>query len=113
MLRKLMSGTDAWSTIARDADDDQIHEFILHGYQEGKPFTPYVPTIELPASGSVHWTADGWSTILDTETVDSGLGMHYADLDTADLAVNREVVFTIHWPAEGRWEGVNHTLRVN
>jgi glucoamylase len=68
--------------------------------------------IELPAAGSVHWSADGWRTIHDTATIDSGLGVHYADLDSADLAVDREVVFTLYWSAENRWEGVNYTLRV-
>jgi len=68
--------------------------------------------IELPAAGSVHWSADGWRTIHDTATIDSGLGVHYADLDSADLAVDREVVFTLYWSAESRWEGVNYTLRV-
>ena len=68
--------------------------------------------IELPAAGSVHWSADGWRTIHDTATIDSGLGVHYADLDSADLAVDREVLFTLYWSAENRWEGVDYTLRV-
>jgi len=68
--------------------------------------------IELPAAGSVHWSADGWRTIDDTATIDSGLGVHYADLDSADLAVDSEVLFTLYWSAENRWEGVNYTLRV-
>ena len=68
--------------------------------------------IELLAAGSVRWSADGWQTIHDMATIDSGLGVHYADLDSAHLAVDREVVFTFYWSAENRWEGVNYTLRV-
>ena len=68
--------------------------------------------VELPAAGLVHWSVDGWRTNTDTRTVDSGLGIHYADLDTAELAPGREVVFTIFWPSEDRWEGVNYTLAV-
>jgi glucoamylase len=69
--------------------------------------------VELPAAGLVHWSVDGWATSIDTNTVDSGLGIHYADLDTAGLAPGREVVFTVFWPSESRWEGVNYTLVVS
>ncbi len=35
----------------RKADDpDEVRERILTGYRDGKPFTPYVPTIPLPDS---------------------------------------------------------------
>jgi hypothetical protein len=43
-----MPGRDEWSDIAaRDADE--LRERILTGYKSGKPFSPYVPTIPLPA----------------------------------------------------------------
>ena len=38
---------DDWLQAA-DADDDELRERILTGYKAGKPFTPYVPTIEVP-----------------------------------------------------------------
>ena len=44
-----MSGRDAWMTVAGGADDE-IRERILTGYKDGKPFTPYVPTLPLPAN---------------------------------------------------------------
>ncbi len=44
-----MPGTDEWASIARDADDGALRERILTGYLDGKPFTPYVPTVALPA----------------------------------------------------------------
>lgn len=72
----------------------------------------HVLRIELPAAGLVHWSIDGWRTVDDTETIDSGLGIHYADLDTAGLAKGREVVFTILWRSENRWEGMNYALVV-
>ncbi len=43
----------------------------------------------------------------------SGLGMHYADLDTAELATGSEVVFTFYWASEDRWEGVDHRVVIN
>jgi SAM-dependent methyltransferase len=39
-----------WSAIARSEDPDDVREQILTGYKAGKPFTPYEPTIPLPAA---------------------------------------------------------------
>lgn len=44
-----MAGLDYWLTLARDADPDDLREHILTGYKDGKPFTPYVPTLDLPS----------------------------------------------------------------
>ena len=44
-----MAGRDHWLSIARSSDPDDIREHILTGFRSGKPFTPYVPTIALPA----------------------------------------------------------------
>jgi SAM-dependent methyltransferase len=41
-------GRDDWSTLALTADADELREHILTGFRSGKPFTPYVPTLELP-----------------------------------------------------------------
>ena len=35
--------------MARAGDPDELRERILTGYRAGKPFTPYVPTIEIPS----------------------------------------------------------------
>jgi glucoamylase len=68
--------------------------------------------VELAAAASVHWSADGWRTIHDTPTRDSGLEVHFADLDTATAAVGGEVVFTLFWTDEKRWDGVDYRLEV-
>jgi 2-polyprenyl-3-methyl-5-hydroxy-6-metoxy-1,4-benzoquinol methylase len=40
--------------VADTADSEEIRERILTGYKDGKPFTPYVPTVPLPLDiGSV------------------------------------------------------------
>jgi SAM-dependent methyltransferase len=44
-----MAGRDHWLSIARSNDPDDIREHILTGFKSGKPFTPYIPTITLPA----------------------------------------------------------------
>jgi hypothetical protein len=43
-----MPGRDEWSDIAA-GDADELRERILTGYKAGKPFTPYIPTLTLPA----------------------------------------------------------------
>jgi SAM-dependent methyltransferase len=35
-------------TLAETAETDEVRERILTGYKDGKPFTPYVPTIPMP-----------------------------------------------------------------
>jgi SAM-dependent methyltransferase len=41
---------DDWLAAARAHDPDDVRECILAGFKSGKPFTPYVPTLSLPAS---------------------------------------------------------------
>ena len=43
-----MSGRDYWMSLAETAATDDVREHILTGYKDGKPFTPYVPTIAMP-----------------------------------------------------------------
>ena len=68
--------------------------------------------VELLAAAAIHWSSDGWRTIRDTPTQDSGFGIHFADLDTAGLAAGGGIVFTIHWTADERWEGVDYALAI-
>jgi glucoamylase len=63
--------------------------------------------VEVLAAALVHWSSDGWRTTRDTPTQDSGLGIHFADLDTAGLQAGAEVLFTFYWPSEERWEGTD------
>ena len=51
-----MDGADEWLSIARTADPDELRDRILTGYKTGKPFTPYVPTVPLPAP--ITWVLD-------------------------------------------------------
>ncbi|HEV8111127.1 MAG TPA: glycoside hydrolase family 15 protein, partial [Burkholderiales bacterium] len=68
--------------------------------------------VELLAAAAIHWSSDAWRTVRDTPTQDSGFGIHFADLDTAGLAAGGGIVFTIHWTAADRWEGVDYGLAI-
>jgi len=45
-----MAGVQDWLSAADTDDPDELRERILTGYRDGKPFTPYVPTLALPSS---------------------------------------------------------------
>jgi glucoamylase len=68
--------------------------------------------ISLPAPALVHWSFDGWRTVHDAETADTGLGLHAADLPTACLTGGTSIVFTFYWLQQQRWEGVDFTVEV-
>ncbi len=93
--------------------------------QQGSPYTCYrlersfssiapgqVLRIELHATAVVHWSDDAWHTAHDLPTRDTGLGMHVADVPTAQLPAGSAVVFTVFWPTTNRWEGRDLTVSI-
>jgi glucoamylase len=65
--------------------------------------------IEVLAPATVHWSADGWRTVHDTPTRDTGLGIHYVDLRPP---AGCTVAFTFLWTEAERWEGVDFEVRI-
>ena len=49
-VRRPMPVSNEWVELAASATEDEIREKILTGFKDGKPFTPYVPTLALPTS---------------------------------------------------------------
>jgi glucoamylase len=68
--------------------------------------------LEVLAPASVHWSSDGWQTVHDTATRDTGLGVHVADLPTKTIPARAEIRFTYYWPDARRWEGADFTVTV-
>jgi glucoamylase len=66
----------------------------------------------LTAPGVVHWSFDHWRTSQDINTLDTGLGTYIADLGSERLSVGSEIVFTIYWSQEERWEGTDFSVAV-
>lgn len=60
----------------------------------------------------VHWSADGWRTVNDTPTIDTGIWMHVADLPTSVLVSGDRIDFTFYWPEAATWEGVDYSVTV-
>jgi SAM-dependent methyltransferase len=48
-----MVGREDWLSVASADDVDDVRERILTGYRDGKPFTPYVSTLDLPPATRV------------------------------------------------------------
>jgi glucoamylase len=61
--------------------------------------------IEALSRAIVHWSADGWQKVMDDETKDTDLGLHYIDLPTAAISSGGSIVFTFYWPDAAKWEG--------
>jgi glucoamylase len=68
--------------------------------------------VEVMAAAVIHWSTDGWQTARDTETRDTGLGMHIANLPTDGLTAGSRVVFTFRWEEAGKWEGTDYEVCV-
>jgi glucoamylase len=69
--------------------------------------------VETLASALVHWSVDDWSTVHDTATRDTMLGVHVADLDTRHLHQGDRVNLTFYWPEADRWEGTDFVVWVD
>jgi glucoamylase len=65
--------------------------------------------IEVLAPATVRWSADGWATVHDTPTRDTGLGVHVVDVEPG---AGETVRFTFRWTGDGRWEGTDFQVRV-
>ena len=66
----------------------------------------------LTAPALVHWSFDNWQTRKDVSSRDTGLGTSVADLNTERLSVGSEIVFTLYWVQEQRWEGTDFSVAV-
>jgi len=68
--------------------------------------------VETTAPARVRWGIDGWQHVQETDTTDTGLGVHVADLQTATLPGGGTVEFTLFWPEPPRWEGLDFQVTV-
>jgi len=61
--------------------------------------------VETLAPSLVHVGVDGWLEIQDIRSVDTGLGVWVADIDTSTMPGRRQIDFTFYWPDVNHWEG--------
>ncbi len=98
-------------------------------YVDGKTESPYtiwrfshkcrtIPAgqilrLELLETAVVHWSNDNWQSTQETHTRDTGLGLHVADLPTAEHEAGTEILFTFPWLDNGSWQNENFTVKVS
>jgi glucoamylase len=68
--------------------------------------------IEVFEPAMVHWSSDQWQTRHDLDTQDTGLGVHFTDLPTTDLAPGSTILFTFFWRQAQRWEGTDFKIEI-
>ncbi len=60
--------------------------------------------LEMLAPAIIHWTKDDWKTQQTTETRDTKLGIHVADLPVEKMKKGK-IDFTLFWQESQNWEG--------
>jgi glucoamylase len=61
-------------------------------------------------AATVRWTVDNWITTHDTITLNSGVGIHYADIPTMDFNHDQKLSYTFYWHEAEVWEKTDYTL---
>jgi glucoamylase len=68
--------------------------------------------IETHVPCMLHWSINHWKTARDTESRDTGIGMHILDLNLSRVKAGSTLVFTFFWPESGNWEGKDFEIRI-
>ncbi len=87
-----------------------LHSLWSFGNKARTVATGKILRLELLAPAVVHWSADGWKTAHDIKTLDTGLGLHIADLPTDRLPAETGILFTFYWTEANRWEETDYRV---
>lgn len=68
--------------------------------------------IEANAPARLHWTANEWVTVHDTELDDDGLGIYSHEFALGELTAGEVLKFTFYWPEANRWEGRDFQIAI-
>ncbi len=68
--------------------------------------------VELLAPATIHWSVNNWNDVEDAATLDTGIGLYYADLDVSRLKSGDNVLFTFYWNDSGSWEGTDFSVTI-
>ncbi len=102
-------------TVRRYQEQPQTAPFVIWTPRQQRRFIPAGKDlrIDLPHPATVHWSADGWKTVHDTNTGDSKIGVHFAILSAGQLKAASRIVFTWRWREGERWEGFDYEVEVH
>jgi glucoamylase len=68
--------------------------------------------IETNAPARLHWTANLWMTVQDTELFNDGLGIYSHEFVAGELKPGEVLQFTFYWTADERWEGRDFSIAI-
>lgn len=70
-------------------------------------------TLRVQASDSfrLHWTADEWTTVKDTPSSNTALGIEFVDIPIA-AAQRAPIRFTFFWTKSNSWEGRDYMVEI-
>ena len=64
------------------------------------------------ASATIRWSKDAWNTSEEVVTLDAGLGIYYATLDTSQMLHGENFEYTFFWHEAEVWEPRRYSLQV-
>ncbi|MDD8018088.1 MAG: glucan 1,4-alpha-glucosidase [Bacteroidota bacterium] len=68
--------------------------------------------IETLSSAIIRWSSDGWRTIQEIPTQDSGIGLHIVEIPTKTLSPEGKILFTFYWRGTAQWEGKDYSVQI-
>lgn len=68
--------------------------------------------VHVLACATVRWSTDNWETSNEVVTLDSGVGVFFADIPTENLDHSQSFEFTFYWHDAGKEEGKNFQLSI-
>lgn len=67
--------------------------------------------IETEAAAKVYWSVDNWSVVQETDSTDTGFGIHFTDIPPK-LLKGGNLAFTFFWKDAGHWENKNYSVTI-
>jgi glucoamylase len=71
----------------------------------------YALRVQAAASFHLHWTGDEWSTVKDTSSSATTLGIDFVDIPIT-AAQRAPIRFTFFWPGSNSWEGRDYMVEI-
>ena len=88
-------------------------EFWKHNRQTSSVDAGSILRIQVDQSFRLHWSRDGWKTIVDTESTTTKLGIEYVDISISVKYDSKNPIrFTFFYNATGTWEGRDYSINI-
>lgn len=60
--------------------------------------------VQAQAAFRLKWSRGEWAEATETDATATSIGLHFVDIDVAEVNNDAPVRFTFYWPEAGRWE---------